>query len=105
MGIGEGLAVARLDTDEIFGEMGLCTGEPRSATVRSRGECVLLEVNRADLLPMLEEDPSVLDQLSRIVASRRSELERLSSQEAEERHNSILQRMRDLFGLDGEDPS
>jgi hypothetical protein len=54
---------------------------------------------------MLEEDPSVLDQLSRIVASRRSELERLSSQEAEERHNSILQRMRDLFGLDGEDPS
>ena len=104
-GSAEGLAVARLDADEIFGEMGLCTGEPRSATVRSRGECVLLEVNRADLLPMLEEDPSVLDQLSRIVATRRSELERLSSQEAEERRNSILRRMSDLFGLAGEDPS
>ena len=104
-GSAEGLAVARLDTDEIFGEMGLCTGEPRSATVRSRGECVLVEVNRADLLPMLEEDPSVLDQLSRIVASRRSELERLSSQDAEERRSSILLRMRDLFGLAGLDIS
>lgn len=101
-GSAEGLAVARLDTDEIFGEMGLCTGEPRSATVRSRGECVLLEVNRADLLPMLEEDPSVLDQLSLIVATRRSELERLSSKDAEERRSSILRRMRDLFGLAGQ---
>ena len=104
-GSAEGLAVARLDTDEIFGEMGLCTGEPRSATVRSRGECVLLEVNRTDLLPMLEEDPSVLDQLSQIVATRRSELERLSNQDAEERRSSILLRMRDLFGLAGQDPS
>ena len=98
-GSAEGLAVSQLGTDELFGEMGLCTGEPRSATVRSRGECVLLEVNRADLLPMLEEDPSVLDQLSLIVATRRSELERLSSKDAEERRSSILRRMRDLFGL------
>jgi hypothetical protein len=41
----------------------------------------------------------VLDQLSLIVATRRSELERLSSKDAEERRSSILRRMRDLFGL------
>jgi len=95
----QGKAVARLDSDEIFGEMGFCTGSPRSATVRSRGESELLEVQRHDLLPILETDPSVLEQLSLIVATRRAELERLTGQDADERRNSILQRMQDLFGL------
>lgn len=94
-----GRLVTRLDSDEIFGEMGLFTGEPRSATVRSRGESLLLEVDRHDLLPLLESDPSLLDQLSLIVATRRTELESLSGQAAAERRNSILKRMQDLFGF------
>ena len=98
-GTPQGRSVARLERDEIFGEMGFCTDSPRSATVRSCGEAVLLEVNRGDLLPMLETDPSLLDQLSLIVATRRAELERLSSRDAAERRNSILQRMQVLFGL------
>lgn len=102
-GSSQGKAVARLDCDEIFGEMGLCTGSARSATVRSKGESELLEVHRNDLLPILESDPSVLEQLSHIVATRRAELELLSGRDADERRDTILQRMRIWFGLaDGE---
>ena len=102
-GTPEGRVVARLDRDELFGEMSFFTGSPRSASVRSRGEAVLLEVSRHDLLPILESDPSLLEQLSLIVATRRAELERLSSQDAVERRASILERMQDLFfGLKGD---
>lgn len=94
-----GRLVTRLDSDEIFGEMGLFTGEPRSATVRSLGETLLLEMDRRDLLPLLESDPALLDQLSQIVATRRTELESLSGQDALERRDGILRRMQDLFGF------
>ena len=102
-GTAQGREVTRLDSDEIFGEMGFCTGAPRSATVRSQGESVLLEVHRSDLLPMLEPDPSLLEQLSVIVATRRAELERLSSQDAAQRRDTILQRMQVLFGFSSGD--
>ena len=94
-----GRSVAVLGRDQIFGEMTVCTGEPRTATVRSRGECVLLEVERDDFMPLVEDDAGVLDALAAIVGQRRSELEKLSSPDAARRQTSILERMRDLFGI------
>nr|WP_254950219.1 mechanosensitive ion channel family protein [Cyanobium sp. Cruz-8H5] len=94
-----GRSVAVLGRDQIFGEMTVCTGEPRTATVRSRGECVLLEVERDDFMPLVEDDAGVLDALAAIVGQRRSELEKLSSPDAARRQTSILARMRDLFGI------
>jgi small-conductance mechanosensitive channel/CRP-like cAMP-binding protein len=95
-----GRSVAVLGSDQIFGEMTVCTGEPRSATVRSRRECLLLEVERDDFLSLVETDSGLLDELASIVGRRRSELERLSSPDAVERQTSILERMRHLFGLE-----
>lgn len=91
--------MAVLGRDQIFGEMTVCTGEPRTATVRARGECVLLEVERDDFMPLVEDDAGVLDALAAIVGQRRSELEKLSSPDAARRQTSILERMRDLFGI------
>jgi CRP-like cAMP-binding protein len=94
-----GRSVAVLGRDQIFGEMTVCTGEPRTATVRSRGECVLLEVERDDFMPLVEDDAGVLEALAAIVGQRRSELEKLSSPDAARRQTSILERMRHLFGI------
>ncbi|KEF41480.1 MAG: hypothetical protein ER33_11165 [Cyanobium sp. CACIAM 14] len=96
-----GRSVAVLGSDQVFGEMTVCTGEPRTATVRSRGECVLLEVERDDFLPLVEADPGLLEALASIVGRRRSELEKLSSPDAARRQTSILERMRQLFALEG----
>lgn len=92
-----GRSVVVLGTDQIFGEMTLCTGETRTATVRARGECVLLEVERQDLLPLVVADTGLLQQLAEIVSRRRAELEKLSSRAAAERETSILEKMRLLF--------
>jgi CRP-like cAMP-binding protein len=44
---------------EYFGEMGLLTKKPRSATVRAEGEAVVLKLERARSLQLLQEQPSV----------------------------------------------
>ncbi|MDM7951643.1 MAG: mechanosensitive ion channel family protein [Cyanobium sp. CZS 25K] len=94
-----GRSVAVLGRDQVFGEMTVCTGEPRTATVRSRGECVLLEVERKDFMPLVEDDAGLLGALAAIVGQRRAELEKLSSPDAARREISILERMRQLFGI------
>lgn len=98
-GTARGRSVVVLGRDQIFGEMTVCTGEPRTATVRARGECVLLEVEREDFLPLVEADAGLLETLAAIVGQRRSELEKLSSPDAARRQLSILERMKQLFGL------
>ncbi|WP_216900458.1 mechanosensitive ion channel family protein [Synechococcus sp. CCY 9618] len=97
-----GRSVAVLGSDQIFGEMTVCTGEPRTATVRSRNECVLLEVERHDFLPLVEADAGLVEALAAIVGRRRTELEKLSSPDAARRQTSILERMRHLFGIEAD---
>ncbi|WP_411868665.1 cyclic nucleotide-binding domain-containing protein [Vulcanococcus limneticus] len=89
--------VAQLKPDDIFGEMSLCIDAPRSATVRATEESVLLEVERRDLVPLLESDPALLDQLARLVSARQAQLNQLSSSAAKQRENALLQNMRQLF--------
>ena len=56
-----GHQVASLHRSDIFGEMALCTGEDRSASVICNKECVLIEIERQHLLPLLEEHPEILE--------------------------------------------
>ena len=49
--------VASLHRSDIFGEMALCTGEARSASMICEKECVLIEIERKYLLPLLRENP------------------------------------------------
>jgi CRP-like cAMP-binding protein len=94
-----GRSVAVLGSDQIFGEMTVCTGEARTATVRARGECLLLEVEREDFMPLVEADAGLLEALAGIVSRRRAELEKLSSPDAARRQTSMLERMRHLFRI------
>ena len=89
--------VARLATDAVFGEMTLCTDAPRNATVRALEETVLLEVERRDLVPLLEANPRLLDQLGALVSARQQELDRFSAAAASERSGWLVNRMRQLF--------
>jgi small-conductance mechanosensitive channel/CRP-like cAMP-binding protein len=67
--------VARLGRHQVFGEMALCTNEPRSASVRTVEETVLLEVERRDLQPLIDRDPALVEKLARLVHRRRGQLE------------------------------
>lgn len=46
-----------LEAGDVFGEMALLDGEPRSATVTTMDKCVFLVIWRRDFLPFLERNP------------------------------------------------
>lgn len=72
---GENTRVATLHEDDFFGEMSLLTGEPRSATVIARTDCNALEIPKAVMADLLQEQPGLLQQLSEALAKRRLETE------------------------------
>ena len=98
-----GQQVASLHSSDIFGEMALCTGEARSASVVCNNECVLIEIERKHLLPLLEEHPDILETMGTIIAARRQELKALKENRAENRRLALIARMQRLFSLTGQD--
>ena len=88
-----------LTSSDIFGEMALCTGEPRSATVICREECVLLEVERRHLIPLMEEHPEILETIGTLMATRRRELRAHSQHRSETRRQALIGRMQRLFNI------
>lgn len=91
--------VSTIGPTDIFGEMALCTGEPRSATVSCREECVLLEIERHHVIPLMEEHPEILETIGTLMASRRRELHANSQQRAETRRRALIGRMQRLFNI------
>ena len=91
--------VADLETSDSFGEMALCTGEVRSASVICKSECVLIEIERKHLLPLLEEQPEILETMGSIMAARQQQLKVNKEQRAETRRLALIARMQRLFNL------
>ena len=96
-----GQQVASLHSSDIFGEMALCTGEARSASVLCNKECVLIKIERKHLLPLLEEHPEILETMGTIIAARRKQLKALRGNRAESRL-ALIARMQRLFNLSGQ---
>ena len=99
-----GRHVANLEPSDAFGEMALCTGEARSASVICKSECVLIEIERKHLLPLLEEQPEILEIMGSIMATRRKQLKANQEQRAESRRLALIARMQRLFNLSNQAP-
>ena len=79
--------------------MALCTGEARTASVICQTECVLIEIERKHLLPLLEEEPAILETMGSIMAARRQQLKANKEERAESRRRALIARMQRLFNL------
>jgi CRP-like cAMP-binding protein len=104
--------VAELDENDYFGERVLLTGEARSATVTAITDCEVLILARDDLMPVLEQRPHLAQVLSRALAERLAQTEaavderrvehtRRAPTDRVEGHDSLLERIRQLFRLPG----
>jgi CRP-like cAMP-binding protein len=96
--------VAVLDPGAYFGEMGLLTGEPRTADITALGEASILEIKKSALQPLLEENTALAAALSERVANRQAQLSELSmaampEEEKLMQKESILRRVQRFFGL------
>ena len=94
---GELRELARLSAPAIVGEMSVFNEEPRSATIKALGSCVVLEVERDDLRPLLQNEPKVLEMLAAVISQRRAELLKLNSETKLQQEGSLLSKMRMMF--------
>jgi CRP-like cAMP-binding protein len=67
---GEPREVAVLATGDIFGEMSLMTGSPRSATVTALTRLRTLEITKEPIEELLQSSPELLQRFSQVLAER-----------------------------------
>jgi CRP-like cAMP-binding protein len=96
--------VAVLDAGECFGEMGLLTGEPRSATVRAKTRCQLVVIDHDAFHDVLAAHPEVVDRMGLLLAKRQAGLSAAQNiagrlQPPEERSKRLISQIREFFKL------
>jgi CRP-like cAMP-binding protein len=96
--------VARLHPGDVVGEMSLLTGEARTATVTAVTDCELLEIDAAGFRRVVLANPSVLERVTSVTATRRAELDRHREAHAvaaaiADAHHSFLTRVRQFLRL------
>lgn len=72
---GEQVILSVLKKGDTFGEMALFSGQPRTATIRSKGETRILTVDKRLFMTRVHEDPSFAYQLLKRMADRISWLD------------------------------
>ena len=87
----------QLQPGDVFGEMTLFLDAPRSATVRTLEECLLLRVGRPVVRELLQESPALLECIATLVGIRQAELDNLSKQHREDQANVLIETMKNLF--------
>ncbi len=97
--------VSQLGAGHYFGEMGLMTGEPRTASVIARSDIECYRLDKQAFQGILEARPEIAEEMSHKMAARRSELIGVMTQatvdaDAHRRsHQQILERIKRFFGL------
>jgi small-conductance mechanosensitive channel/CRP-like cAMP-binding protein len=105
---GERAKVAELGPGDFFGEMGLLTGEPRTATVVAKSKMLCYRLGKDSFRDLIVARPDAAEQISTILAKRRAELdatrenldaETTAARTAATRH-VIRQKIWQFFGLE-----
>lgn len=97
--------IAHLGDGDFFGELALLTGKERHANVIALGETEVFELDEKMFKDVLEGEPKIAEEISKIVAQRQAELEaRLSGVAPNDSHmksatTEILSKIKSLFGL------
>lgn len=103
--------VATLRPGDFFGEMSLLTGDPRSATIKALSETVAFEIDKEDLIPLLDANPDAAELIVNAVADRRvasaegSQKREVVAAERASLAGNILKSMLSFFGRGGATPT
>ncbi len=97
--------LAVLKEGDVFGEMGLLTGEPRRATVTARTDVVCYRLDKELFAQILQQRPALANEFAHILTQRSKELAALKSTVSKPiphvEHATYLDRIRHFFTLEG----
>jgi len=99
--------VAHIEPGRYFGEMSLLTGQPRAASAQAETEVVCYEITKDILAPIFQRQPDLLERISRIMANRQVQLNRIQEEAdvatgqagTEGTGHWLLQQMHRFFGI------
>jgi CRP-like cAMP-binding protein len=96
--------IAQLGPGECFGEMGLLTGEARTATVRAKTSCDLVVIERESFHTVLAAHPEVVERLGGLLATRQAGITAAEATEGgrqapEERSRRLISQIKQFFKL------
>lgn len=104
---GERRLLTTVPAGSVFGEMGLMTGAPRSATVVAKSDVECYRLDKSGFEDIIRARPELAESMAHILATRMQQIDELQTQyhreqsEAEhaQHHAAIVGRIRDFFGL------
>jgi CRP-like cAMP-binding protein len=101
-----GQEVARISAGGFFGEMSLLTGDPRTATVSTTQDTLLIEIPAESFRRVALDHPAVLDAISTAVIARRAGLDKtraatLGDSALRDQSSTLLSRVRRFLRLPG----
>ena len=104
---GEKRLLTTVPAGNVFGEMGLMTGAPRSATVVANTDIECYRLDKAGFEDIIRARPELAESMAHILATRMQQIDELQTQyhlektEAEHAQHraAIVERIRDFFGL------
>lgn len=105
---GKMLEVGRKAVGEVFGEISLLTGEPRTANVLGLTEGSVFELKKTDIAPFIEADPAIAERFSAMLTTHKLDTEAKRNRYAahptdrDTIYQHTLHQIRDFFGLDAE---
>src|SRR5574340_1519808 len=99
--------VSALSRGNFFGEMGLLTGAPRSASVIARTDVECYRIDKEVVEELLQARPSIADEISHILVKRRAELDTAmqnldatgAHKDLSQQRNEILATIKRFFSL------
>jgi small-conductance mechanosensitive channel/CRP-like cAMP-binding protein len=97
--------IATLKSGSVFGEMGMMTGEPRSATVTAKTDVDCYRLDKAGFEQIIRARPDITTEISQVLSTRAAELAQLraaheGAQRPVAKNSEILKRIRAFFALD-----
>jgi CRP-like cAMP-binding protein len=99
---GREIVLNLIGPNEVFGEIALLDGKPRTADATAITRCHLLVLDRRDVLPLVEQEPSIAIRLLEVVSQRlrrtSEQVEDLSFEGVPLRLAKALLRLADLQG-------
>ncbi|MDD4965255.1 MAG: mechanosensitive ion channel family protein [Gallionella sp.] len=96
-----------LSKGNFFGEMGMMTGAPRSASVLAKTDVECYRLDKAGFEGIMQARPAIAEEVTHILVERRAELdhvlqdagETIKLKETRVQHNEILATIKGFFGL------